>query len=129
MGGPFSEAPYPPLDVYDFGPGKQYGVDVRHGGRTIIVGDRSDQGLLTMPTLVQPGPDAVQPSLLLTDGAWVWPGVLPYYVAAYHLRFAAPLRSVRRVRQWKVEPTAIKPEDLSWHAYDAIPELAAMGGG
>jgi hypothetical protein len=59
MGGPFSEAPYAQLQDQDFGPGKQYRVDVRHGGRTVVIGDHSDQALRVTHALVRPGPDAV----------------------------------------------------------------------
>jgi hypothetical protein len=59
MGGPFSEAPYPPLQTQDFGPGKQYRVVVWHGGRTVVIGDHADQALWATPALLQPGPDAV----------------------------------------------------------------------
>jgi hypothetical protein len=62
---------------------------------------------------------AVQPSLMLTDGAWVWPGVLPYYVAVYHLHLPSRFLQFARDRQWKVDPYTIKLEDVSWDAYDA----------
>src|SRR4051812_20735415 len=26
----------------------------------------------------------IEPHVLLTDGRWIWPGALPYYVATYH---------------------------------------------
>jgi hypothetical protein len=59
MGGPFSEAPYPQLQVQDFGPGKQYRVAVQHGGRTVVIGDHADAGFQKTHLLVQPGPDEV----------------------------------------------------------------------
>src|SRR3954469_7989438 len=59
MGGPFHEGPYPQLPLADFGPGRQYRVDVQNGGRTIVVGDPNDSGLQKTSTLVQPGPHAV----------------------------------------------------------------------
>jgi hypothetical protein len=72
---------------------------------------------------------ATQPGLVLTDGAWVWPGVLPYYVARYHLRLPPRFVQFAQAHEWKIDPSAIKPEDVSWDAYDAIPDLAAMAGG
>jgi hypothetical protein len=59
MGGPFCEAPYPQLQVQDFGPGMPYRVDVQHGGKTIVIGDPTDWALQKMHLLVRPGPDAV----------------------------------------------------------------------
>ncbi|HKI31754.1 MAG TPA: hypothetical protein VKA46_07790 [Gemmataceae bacterium] len=71
---------------------------------------------------------ALQPSLMLTDGAWVWPGVLPYYVAAYHLRLPRRFVQFAEGHQWKVDPSAIRPEDVNWDAYDAILDLAVTAG-
>jgi hypothetical protein len=102
----------------------------------VMCGVYNDPGLLF--DVVQPGRrlDAMwerdpilsgldlQPSLMLTDGAWVWPGVLPYYVAVYHLRLPSRFLQFAREHQWKVDPAAIKPEDVSWDAYDAA-DLAA----
>ncbi len=70
----------------------------------------------------------LQPSLVLTDGTWVWPGVLPYYVAIYHLRLPRLFVQFAEAHGWRVDPSAIKPEEANWDAYDAIPELAATGG-
>jgi hypothetical protein len=59
MGGPFDVAPYPPLQAQDFGPGKQYRVEVHNGGKTVVLGDPTDAGFQFTPTYLQPGPDAV----------------------------------------------------------------------
>jgi hypothetical protein len=59
MAGPFNEGPYPQLRVQDFGPGKQYRVEVHNGGRTMVIGDHADLGFQKTHTYVQPGPDAV----------------------------------------------------------------------
>jgi hypothetical protein len=59
MGGPFNEPPYPPLQPQDFSPGSQYRVDVRNGGRTIVIGDHADAGFQNAASYVQPGPHAV----------------------------------------------------------------------
>jgi hypothetical protein len=59
MAGPFNEAPYPQLQVHDFGPGTPYRVIVENGGRTIVIGDHMDLGFQKTHTYVQPGPDAV----------------------------------------------------------------------
>jgi hypothetical protein len=59
MGGPFSEPPYATLSAADFGPTSQYQVAVHHGGRTVALGDFTDASLQGVPTLVQPGTNAV----------------------------------------------------------------------
>jgi hypothetical protein len=98
----------------------------------IVCGVYNDPGLLL--DVLQPGRRlddacqqhprlsalALQPSLMLTDGVWVWPGVLPYYVAVYHLRLPSRFLQFARDRQWKVDASAVKPEDMSWDAYDAV---------
>ena len=58
-GGPFDEPPYPQMHQNDFGPGKRCEIDVRHGGRTIMIGDPTDFGFQKTHTLISPGPDAV----------------------------------------------------------------------
>jgi hypothetical protein len=64
----------------------------------------------------------IQPSVLLTDGVWVWPGVLPYYVAVDHLQLPARFLQFAQQQQWKVDLSAIKLDELNWDAYDAIAE-------
>src|SRR4051794_28734381 len=39
----------------------------------------------TPPHGIIPEPQRAYPNLMLTDGTWVWPGALIYYVAVYHL--------------------------------------------
>jgi hypothetical protein len=62
----------------------------------------------------------VQPGAVLTDGVWVWPGVLPYYVAVYHLQLPARFLQFAAKRHWKIEPSSVKPDELRWDAYDAV---------
>jgi hypothetical protein len=71
---------------------------------------------------------ATGPSLLLTDGAWVWPGVLPYYVAVYHLRLPGRFLQFAADHDWKIDPSTIKPDEVIWDAYDAVPELPVAAG-
>jgi hypothetical protein len=59
MGGPFHDAPFPPLQAQDFGPGKPYRVEARNGGRTIVIGDPTDAGFQNTATYVRPGPQAI----------------------------------------------------------------------
>jgi hypothetical protein len=69
----------------------------------------------------------IQPSLVLTDGVWVWSGVLPYYVAMYHLRLPDRFLQFAAEHHWTV-PSAINLDELSWDAYDAIPEQPIPAG-
>src|SRR5262249_1210308 len=100
----------------------------------VVCGIYNDRGLLFdvfQPgrRLDEPQPDhpgsaplAVQPGLILTDGTWVWPGVLPYYVALYHLRLRARFLRFAEEHHWGIDPSSIDPQELSWDAYDAVPE-------
>ena len=102
----------------------------------VVCGVYNDRGLLF--DALQPGrrideprPDSprsaqvpVQPGLILTDGTWVWPGVLPYYVAEYHLRLPARFLRFAEEHHWRIDPSSIDPEGLRWDAYDAVPEPA-----
>jgi hypothetical protein len=65
----------------------------------------------------------IQPSLVLTNGTWVWPGVLPYYVAVYHLRLPALFLQFAEENHWKIDASAIDPGDVNWDAYDGVSEL------
>jgi hypothetical protein len=61
----------------------------------------------------------IQPGLILTDGVWVWPGVLAYYVALYHIQLPARFLQFAANRHWKIDSSAINPDELNWDAYDA----------
>jgi len=65
----------------------------------------------------------IQPGLVLTDGVWVWPGVLPYYVAVYHLQLPDRFLQFAEKKRWQIDQSAIDPKKLSWDAYDEVPEL------
>jgi hypothetical protein len=68
------------------------------------------------------GPDvsALAPHLIMTDGVWVWPGAVLYYIATYHIRLPdALLRHAERC-QWTIDPSQFSPEELSWDAFDAV---------
>ncbi len=59
MGGPFNEAPYPQLQFKDFGPRKQWRIELQNSGRTVVIGDHTDLGFQRTHTYVQPAPDAL----------------------------------------------------------------------
>jgi hypothetical protein len=67
---------------------------------------------------------AVDGTVLLTDGAWVWSGALPYYVATYHLRLPAEFLEHAARQQWRIDPAAIKLGELNSEAFDAISAAA-----
>jgi hypothetical protein len=100
----------------------------------VVCGIYNDRGLVF--DVLQPGvrldvasqhdprwsASSIQPGVLLTDGVWVWPGVLPYYVAVYHLQLPARFLQFAQQRQWQIDPSAIKADELNWDAYDAVAE-------
>lgn len=49
---------------------------------------------------------------LLTDGTWVWPQTLVYYVRHYHIRLPDELLLHMRVNEWKCAPM-LEPPDFS----------------
>jgi len=67
------------------------------------------------------GRATIYPHLIMTDGVWVWPGALLYYVAVYHLRLQERFLQHAEEHQWKVDSSHLKLEDLSWDALDAVP--------
>ena len=63
---------------------------------------------------------------MLTDGTWVWPGALLYYVASYHVRLPERFRSHAAASNWRIDPASLNPEELDWDAFDAIQEPALV---
>jgi hypothetical protein len=68
----------------------------------------------------------IQPSLVLTDGVWVWSGVLGYYVGVYHIQLPERFLRFAEERQWKIDPSTINLDDLNTDAYDAVPGVIAI---
>jgi hypothetical protein len=67
---------------------------------------------------------ALQAAAIMTDGTWVWPGVLPYYLARYHLRLPERFVQFAEARGWKIDPSAIDLKAVDCRAYDSIEEVA-----
>jgi hypothetical protein len=88
--------------------------DVLQPGQRIDVVSKQDTRLSEL---------TIQPGLVLTDGTWVWPGVLTYYVALYHLRLPDRFLQFAEEHAWKIDPAGVKPEEMNWDAYDAVPDL------
>jgi hypothetical protein len=49
---------------------------------------------------------------IMTDGTWVWPNVLLYYVGEYHLRLPTEFVEHAASRQWLVDPASFDVRDL-----------------
>jgi hypothetical protein len=71
-----------------------------------------------------PDPRRRHPHVVLTDGTWVWPGALIYYVAVYHVHLPEAFARHAASSQWRIDPTAINREELNWDAFDAIEAVA-----
>jgi hypothetical protein len=60
--------------------------------------------------------------VILTDGEWVWPGDLSYYVQTYHARLPDEFISHMRDSNWRVpEEDSVDLSQLSMTALHAIP--------
>ncbi len=55
---------------------------------------------------------------LLTDGVWLWPGVLAYYVARYHVRLDPEFVNHSRANTWTIQQSEVRLENLSFDAFD-----------
>lgn len=62
------------------------------------------------------------PHIMLTDGTWVWPGALLYYVSSYHVRLPERFCRHAAASGWKIDPASMNLEELDWEAFDAIRE-------
>lgn len=65
----------------------------------------------------------IQAGRVLTDGTWVWSGVLSYYVSQYHIQLPERFLRFAAEKSWKIDPSTIDLEDLDWEAFDAVHEL------
>lgn len=74
-----------------------------------------------------PDPRKRHPHIILTDGTWVWPGALLYYIASYHVRLSERFRSHAAASAWKIDPSSMNPEELDWDAFDTICEPVMDG--
>jgi hypothetical protein len=58
------------------------------------------------------GKKAVATLKIVTDGAWLWPGDLPYYIAQYHVSLPPDFTDQMRANSWK-PPKLDRPALLS----------------
>jgi hypothetical protein len=98
-------------------------------GQGVVCGIFHDKGLLY--DVLQPGRaidttsvsqtgeiPPIPPNVLLTDGVWLWPGALLYYVREYHLRPPAEFVQHAEAHQWRIDPATIHTEELELDAFD-----------
>jgi hypothetical protein len=72
---------------------------------------------------IVPETPTLHPHLMMTDGSWVWPGALLYYIAAYHVRLPDRFVHLAERCQWKIDPGPLRGEELNWDAFDAVESL------
>jgi hypothetical protein len=72
-----------------------------------------------------PGADSasIDPSSVLTDGTWLWPSVLVYYLTRYHLRLDPEFIDHARARNWTIRQCDVKLDDLCWDVFHLPPEM------
>ncbi len=60
---------------------------------------------------------SIDPSIVLTDGVWLWPSVLAYYVAEYHVLVNPEFHDHAKANHWIIQTAGIQLEDLSFEAF------------
>jgi hypothetical protein len=60
--------------------------------------------------VLDPGRERVAPEAVLTDGEFVWPADLAYYVATYHVVVPDDLVAGARARSWS--PPDLSPQEM-----------------
>ncbi len=60
----------------------------------------------------------IDPHSLRTDGVWLWPSVLAYYVAKYHVRLDPEFINHARANNWVIRTSEVRLENLSFDAFD-----------
>jgi hypothetical protein len=66
---------------------------------------------------------SIDPSSVLTDGVWLWPGVLAYYVATYHLKVDSEFVEYAKANDWTIRPSEVILANLSWDAFRLPPGM------
>lgn len=98
-------------------------------GQGIPCGVSYDPGLLH--DVLAPGrrlDSACKPNAILTDGVWLWPGALQYYVREYHLRLPGEFLLFAQGQQWRIEPSRVCVDELSSEAFDGVPSTNETAG-
>jgi hypothetical protein len=92
-------------------------------GQGVLCGLCFDPGMLR--DVLQPSRRidviGIGPNMLLTDGDWLWPGALLYYVQEYHLRLPQEFIHHAESNQWRIDPSAVTVEELNLDAFYGAP--------
>jgi hypothetical protein len=100
-----------------FYPDAGLGRDVLEPGKKV---DRQlSNDALGLPSASAFGPcsSVIEPSSVLTDGVWLWPGVLAYYVARYHVQVDPQFIDHARANNWTIQQAEVRLENLSFDAF------------
>jgi hypothetical protein len=70
----------------------------------------------------------IQPNLILTDGTWLWPGALLYYIKEYHLQLPSTFLHHAERQSWQIDPATVQVEELNWDSFDGVPPADENAG-
>ena len=65
---------------------------------------------------------SIEPGCVLTDGVWLWPAVLSYYVARYHVKLDPEFVAHASANNWIIRQPEVKLDNLCWDAFQLPPE-------
>ena len=90
----------------NYGDEKAQIIDYLHSGKILITccGTCND--------IVKPENGIAGVASFLTDGKWVWPGDLVYYVEKYNLKLDPVFLDDMKKNHWKINVDSIKTEEL-----------------
>ena len=67
----------------------------------------------------------IEPGSVFTDGIWLWPGVLSYYIAKYHLAIDPEFVEHARSRNWTIRESEVRLETLCFDAFTSMDRSAS----
>jgi hypothetical protein len=76
---------------------------LRRGVVCVLYPDARMRRDVLRPGALIPPPDGDAASLFYRDGAWIWPGVTAYYVAAYHIRLPEEFIRQAEAAGWRID--------------------------
>lgn len=69
------------------------------------------------------GDQLIQPNVLLTDGVWVWPGALIYYVREYHVILDPDFLQHAEAKNWNINPAEIDIKNLNTEKFYTVEQM------
>ena len=63
---------------------------------------------------------SVQPNALMTDGVWLWPAALIYYVEKYHVQLDADFLTHAQQSNWRIDRATILPTTVNTEWFDRV---------